>query len=139
MNNFFPHSWVAHDFLKTAFFFTEINSCLDSRSSKGTIVYEDDGQSSSFSNSEKILYKFESTDLEDSFHFTNREYQVMIADHGRHDDVIRVLFTRRNIDQEANAFLMNLRPNDVLQDLYDQYELRNSSLMNCCKYRAAPA
>ena len=104
-----------------------------------TIVREDSGEGSRFSDSKTVLYKFQLSDVEESFHVINEEYQVITSDHKTRDDLLHVLFTRRNTEREANRFLAELGENEVLQELTEKYALHHHSMMNCCRPRVTPA
>lgn len=115
--------------------FLDTDSSFTSRTStcnQVTIIQEDDATASRFMNSDCILYKFQALELDESLSSYHPEYHSDQCDHGCQNDIATVLFTRRNIEQQAKNFLGTLDENAVvMQELKRKLSSRNSS-SNCC-------
>lgn len=107
----------------------------DSKSSVGedyfkcentVIIHKDARTRSRFVNSREVLYKFKFTELEDS---TSNYYPDYNIDAGvncsNQKEIITVLFTRRNVEQEARDFFINLGENCAVKEL--EKKLREKS------------
>ena len=134
---FSSRGYVFSGITKATFCFS--NQFLDTRSSinvessgsGNTIIIQEDAiKPSRFIDSEKVLYKFKMPELEESLSDCHPEYFSDQADNGSEVGITTVLFTRRNIEQEAKQFLNSLGRNAVLDEL--QNRITNNSKPNCC-------
>ena len=92
------------------------------------IVQEDATEPSRFINSDNVLYKFKLSELEESNGY-DPDYSLDQGDNGSQNDIMTVLFTRRNIEQEAKNFVANLGTNVVIQEL--ELRISRNSALNC--------
>ena len=102
---------------------------------ESTVVIQEEGtKPTRFVNSRNVLYQFKTLDLEESVESYHPEYNEGQADDVSQNDILTVLFTRRNIEENAREFLANMEASAFLQGLEDK--LRRSSISNCCWARA---
>lgn len=123
-----------HQLVSPVFLETQSSLSLEGSKSDSTIIIQEDAtKPSHFINSDNILYKFKSHELDESLSSYHPEYHADQGDNGSQNDIITVLFTRRNIEQEAKNFLSTLDRNNVIEYLQERVRMNSSS---CCLPRA---
>ena len=109
-----------------------------SEANDGIIIDQEDATvSSRFIDSDNALYRFtESPELDESLSSYHSEYHSDQDDNSNETSLVTVLFTRRNIDENAKHFLdTTLRGNAVVEDLNQR--LRYSASKCSCWPSAA--
>ncbi|XP_028391251.1 uncharacterized protein LOC114516081 isoform X2 [Dendronephthya gigantea] len=109
---------------------TRSSLSADGLKSDNKIITREEGDTPQhFCDSENVLYKFKSSDFEESLCSLDPENYIDQGDNDDQKDIITVLFTRRNIERDAKTFLDTHETTCVVEELQDKIK-RNTT--NCC-------
>ena len=110
----------------------ETQCSLSGTSDSAIISQEDATKPSRFIDSENVLYKFESPELDESISSYHSEYHSDQSDNDNENSLVTVLFTRRNIDEDAKHFLnTTLHANAVVEELKEKLKRHSPAGCSC--------
>lgn len=111
----------------------ETQSTISEASDRAIVNQEDATVSSRFIDSDNALYRFaESPELDESLSSHHSEYHSDQDDNNNETTLVTVLFTRRNIDENAKHFLdTTLHGNVVVEDLNQRLRRYSPSKCSC--------